>query len=148
REGTRQRRQARLSTVRGGSRSEANWFPSQPSVGSLPAIDIFSDLSEEDLRSLRREMTEQSYTKGQIIFLQEEQAHELFLLKKGRVQTYRLTPSGKRLELATVPAGTFFGEVPLLGHATHHATAEVIEDAVLGVVSRLALERILRERPT
>ncbi len=135
-------------TVRGGRRSETRWYPPQSSTNSLLAIDLFSDLREEDIQSLRREMTEQFYAKGQIIYLQEEQAQELFLLKKGRVQTYRLTTSGKRLELTTVPAGTFFGEVPLLERVTHHATAEAAEDAVLGVVRRSALERMIRERPT
>jgi CRP-like cAMP-binding protein len=116
-----------------------------PAVGG---IDIFADLSEAEVRALGREMTEQVYAKGQIIFLQEEQAQELFLLKRGRVQTYRLTASGKRLELATVPAGTFFGEVPLLGGLAHHATAEVTEQAVLGVGRRPALEQMIWARPT
>ena len=148
REETKESRLPRGSSVRGGRRSETRWYPTQSPTNSLLAIDLFSDLGEEDIQSLRREMTEQFYAKGQIIYLQEEQAQELFLLKKGRVQTYRLTTSGKRLELTTVPAGTFFGEVPLLERVTHHATAEATEDAVLGVVRRPALERMIRERPT
>ncbi|HEY7124849.1 MAG TPA: Crp/Fnr family transcriptional regulator [Ktedonobacterales bacterium] len=148
REETKENRQPRGPSVRGGRRSEARWYQTPSSPSSLLAIDLFSDLGEEDIQSLRREMTEQFFAKGQIIYLQEEQAQELFLLKKGRVQTYRLTTSGKRLELTTVPAGTFFGEVPLLERVTHHATAEATEDAVLGVVRRSALERMIRERPT
>jgi len=148
REGAREYRQPHIPSVRGGTHAEAKWFPAHSSASSLLAIDIFSDLQEEDIRPLRQEMTEQVYTKGQIIYFQEEQAQELFLLKKGRVQTYRLTPSGKRLELATIPAGTFFGEVPLPSRVIHHATAEAVEDSVMGRIRRPALERLIRERPT
>jgi CRP/FNR family cyclic AMP-dependent transcriptional regulator len=148
RDEAREYRPPSVPSGKGGRHAEARWLSAQSPTGSLLAIDLFSDLGEEDIRSLRREMTEQFYTKGQIIYLQEEPAQELFLLKKGRVQTYRLTTSGKRLELTTVPAGTFFGEVPLLEQVTHHATAEAAEDAVLGVVRRPALERMIRERPT
>ncbi len=148
REEARESNQSYMPPARGRRHAEAHWFASTASPHSLLAIDLFSDLGEEDLRWLCREMTEQCYSRGQIIYLQEEPAQELFLLKKGRVQTYRLTTSGKRLELTTVPAGTFFGEVPLLERVTHHATAEAAEDAVLGVVRRPALERMIRERPT
>jgi CRP/FNR family cyclic AMP-dependent transcriptional regulator len=148
REETREQRQSYVSPVRGRRSAEAHWLSTPSAPSPLPAIDLFSDLGEADIRSLCREMTEHFYTKGQIIYLQEEPAQELFLLKRGRVQTYRLTTSGKRLELTTVPAGTFFGEVPLLEQVTHHATAEAAEDAVLGVIRRPALERMIRERPT
>jgi CRP/FNR family transcriptional regulator len=59
-----------------------------------------------------------------------------------------MTSTGKRLELATIQAGTFFGEVPLLGEALHHASAEAVEDVVVGIFSRPHLEQVIRDWPT
>jgi len=70
----------------------------------------------------------------------------LFLLKRGRVQLYRLTPAGKRLELATVEPGTFFGEMPFLGESLRHTFAEATEDSLICVMSRADIERLMRER--
>jgi len=84
--------------------------------------------------------------RGQILYSQEDRAEVLFLLKRGRVQLYRLTPSGKRLELATIEPGTFFGEMPFLGESLRHTFAEATEDSLICVMSRADIERLMRER--
>src|SRR5262249_52861831 len=85
--------------------------------------------------------------KGQILYSQEDRAEVLFLLKRGRVQLYRLTPSGKRLDLATIEPGTFFGEMPWLGESLRHTFAEAVEDSLLCIMSRPDVERLMREQP-
>ncbi len=110
-------------------------------------MDLFSDLKPEVVVSLYQHMSQRKYSKGQLIYLQDEPTPGLFLLRQGRVQVYRMTSSGKRLELATIQAGTFFGEVPLLGEALHHASAEAVEDVVVGIFSRQHLEQVIREWP-
>ncbi|HEY7347135.1 MAG TPA: Crp/Fnr family transcriptional regulator [Ktedonobacterales bacterium] len=120
---------------------------STPHSSSLLSMDLFSDLKEESIVSIYRRMPQRKYAKGQLIYLQDEPSQGLFLLRQGRVQVYRLTSNGKRLELATIHAGTFFGEVPLLGEALHHASAEAGEDAIVGIFSRPHLEQVIREWP-
>lgn len=85
--------------------------------------------------------------KGRILYTQQDEAEALFLLKHGRVQLYRLTPGGKRLELATLEPGTFFGEMPLLGESLRHAFAEAIDDSLVCVVSRGDVERLIQVHP-
>lgn len=114
---------------------------------SSMTMDLFCDLKQEVIASLYQHMSQRKYAKGQLIYLQDEPTPGLFLLRQGRVQVYRMTSNGKRLELATAQAGTFFGEVPLLGEALHHASAEAVEDVVVGIVSRQQLEQIIRDWP-
>jgi CRP-like cAMP-binding protein len=119
-------------------------------AGHTPAaltMDLFSDLKPEVVASLYQHMSQRKYSKGQLIYLQDEPTPGLFLLRQGRVQVYRMTSNGKRLELATIQAGTFFGEVPLLNEALHHASAEAVEDVVVGIFSRQHLEQVIREWP-
>lgn len=113
----------------------------------LLTIDIFRDLPPEAINLLDRQVTTVTCLKGRTLYSQEDQGEALFLLKKGRVQLYRLTASGKRLDLATLESGTFFGEMPLLGESLHNASAIATEDSLLCVMSPADVERLIRERP-
>src|SRR6266571_1176969 len=109
------------------TRQGFSWFakkrtqPAQPGSSAFPpkecmlAMDLFCDLEPAALAAFERQTEMRTCRKGQILYSQEDRAEVLFLLKRGRVQLYRLTPSGKRLELATLEPGTFFGEMPLVG---------------------------------
>ncbi|MBI4493570.1 MAG: Crp/Fnr family transcriptional regulator [Chloroflexi bacterium] len=113
----------------------------------LRAIDIFRDLSSEDLAWLEGATRMTTAPKGQIIYHQEDTAEGLFLLKRGRVRLSRLSPSGKKLELAVLEPGTFFGEMPLLGERMRNASAEAVEDCTLCVMSQADIERLVLRRP-
>jgi CRP/FNR family transcriptional regulator, cyclic AMP receptor protein len=109
-------------------------------------MDIFCDLEPEAMASFERQTEMRTCRRGQILYSQEDRAEVLFLLKRGRVQLYRLTPTGKRLELAVIESGTFFGEMPLVGESLRHTFAEAVEDSLICVMSRADIERLMRER--
>ncbi len=85
--------------------------------------------------------------RGRVIYHQQDRAEGLFLLKKGRVRLYRLSPSGKKLELGVLDPGTFFGEMPLLGEHMRNATAEAMENSILCLLGRADIERLILRRP-
>jgi cAMP-binding proteins - catabolite gene activator and regulatory subunit of cAMP-dependent protein kinases len=114
----------------------------------LLTMDIFRDLSPEDIHAIKHQTFMRSCAKGQILYSQNDRAEALFLLKRGQVQLYRLTPGGKRLELATLDPGTFFGEMPLLGETLRHTYAEVTEEALVCVMSRTDVERMIETHPS
>lgn len=118
-----------------------------PKRDYLLTMDIFCDLGADVIDAIAHQTEMRTCRKGQILYSQEDRAEALFILKRGRVQMYRLTPSGKRLELATIEPGTFFGEMPLLGESLRHAYAEAIEESLICVMSRTDVERLIRERP-
>jgi CRP/FNR family transcriptional regulator, cyclic AMP receptor protein len=108
---------------------------------------LFCDLPAAEIGALERQIRMVTCPKGRILYSQEDRAEALFLLKHGRVRLYRLTPSGKRLELATLGPGMFFGEMPLLGESLRHAFAEAVEDSLICVMSRVDVERLIRDKP-
>ena len=71
----------------------------------------------------------------------------LFIVKEGRVQLYRISPEGKKLVIATLGAGTLFGEMPLLGQQLHNTFAEASEESVICIMSRKDLERLFLNKP-
>jgi CRP-like cAMP-binding protein len=113
----------------------------------LSKIHIFSDLTSGELAQLDRQLTMTTCNPGKIFYMPEETGEVLFLLKKGRVQLYRLSPAGKKLVIATLGPGTFFGEMSLVGQGMHNAFAEAIDECLLCVMSRADLKRLMRVHP-
>lgn len=113
----------------------------------LSTIEIFRDLSLAELAEMDRQITMSSCEPGKIFYMPEDSGEVLFLLKKGRVQLYRLSPSGKKLVVATLGPGAIFGEMSLVGQGMHNTFAEAIDECMLCVMSRADVERLMREKP-
>ena len=113
----------------------------------LREIDIFCDLAPADLAWLEATTQMLAVGRGEVIYHQEEQAAGLFLLKQGRVRLSRVTASGRRLDLALLEPGTFFGEMPLLGERLRNASAEALDDCILCLMSQADVEALVLRRP-
>lgn len=120
----------------------------QDKLNYLSTIEIFRDLSMSDLAEMDRQITMSSCAPGKIFYMPEETGEVLFLLKKGRVQLYRLSPEGKKIVVATLGPGAVFGEMSLVGQGMHNTFAEAVDECMLCVMSRPDVERLMRERPT
>jgi len=115
--------------------------------GYLQMVDVFQDLTEDEMEEIDRATTITSCRKGKILYMPEDTSEVLFLLKQGRVQLYRISPDGKKLIIATIGPGTVFGEMALIGQGMHNTFAEAIENCVLCVMSREDVERLLITKP-
>lgn len=113
----------------------------------LRAIDIFRDLSAEDLAWLEQATRMLAVRKGRVIYEQQDPTEGLYLLKQGRVRLFRISASGKRLDLLTIYPGTFFGELPLLGEHMRNASAEALDDCVLCLITQRDIERLVLRQP-
>lgn len=88
-----------------------------------------------------------TYSKGEIIYWQHDEAKEVFLLVRGRVELAHITPDGKRLKLAMIRPVAFFGEVSVAPGTTHFATAQAVEAVQVLALGREEVELLLRKRP-
>ena len=116
-------------------------------VGYLSAVEVFKDLTPDEMEWLGRVTTEVTCEKGRIIYTPGESGQVLYLLKKGAVDLYRLSPEGKKLVTAHLRAGTFFGEMSVLGQGMYDSFAGAAEPAVLCAMSQVDVERLLLTKP-
>lgn len=114
---------------------------------ALSKIEVFQDLTEDEVAEIDRQTTMTTCEPGRVFYAPEETGEVLFLLKKGRVQLYRLSPEGKKLVVAVLEPGSFFGEMSLVGQGMHNTFAEAIDDCLICVMSRLDVERMLTSKP-
>ena len=116
-------------------------------VRYLSSIQVFRDLTPEDLAMMDKQTTMSTCQAGKIFYMPEDSGEVLFLLKKGRVQLYRIAPNGKKLVVATLGPGAIFGEMSLVGQGMHNTFAESVDECILCVMSRSDVERLVREKP-
>jgi CRP-like cAMP-binding protein len=110
-------------------------------------FDVFLGLSKAVMAEMVRTTTMSTCRLGKIFYRPEDASEVLFILKKGRVQLYRLSPEGKKLTVAALGPGTIFGEMGIIGQGMHSKFAEAVEDCLLCVMSRHDVERLLLSKP-
>lgn len=119
----------------------------QEKLHYLTTIEIFRDLSRPEIEAIDRQLSMSTSPAGNVFYMPEETGEVLFLLKKGTVQLYRLTPEGKKIVVATLGPGSLFGEMSLIGQGMHSTFAEAVDECKLCVMSRPDVERLMREKP-
>ncbi len=110
-------------------------------------MDIFADLDPAEMEELDRKMVFTTYERGKTLYEPDERKEVLFMLKTGRVEIYRLSPEGRKLVIASIGPGTFFGEMALVGQGMYDSFAEAVEDSTACVMTRSDVERLLLSKP-
>ena len=110
-------------------------------------IDIFADLDDDEIKELERMMVLTTYERGKTLYEPNERKEVLFLLKTGMVEIYRLSSEGRKLVIASIGPGTFFGEMALVGQGMYDSYAEAVEDSTACVMRRIDVERLLLAKP-
>ncbi|MCP3821697.1 cyclic nucleotide-binding domain-containing protein [Streptomyces sp. A3M-1-3] len=75
-------------------------------------VDIFCDISEQEMESIATAAPMKSYSSGEILYEPTQPSEVLFIRKKGRVRVFRVSADGRALTTAVITPGTIFGENP------------------------------------
>ena len=125
--------------------------PAKPQLTGKAAFlsdtDIFRDLSSQELEELDRMTAMSTCRRGKVFYTPGETGEVLFILKRGRVNLYRINSDGKKLVTSTIGAGTVFGEMSLVAQGMHDTFAEAAEECTLCVMSRSDVEHLLLSKP-
>ena len=116
-------------------------------LGYLSAIDIFRDMDSDDMERLERMTRMSTVRKGQVLFGPGDTDEMLFLLKRGKVQLYKLSPDGRKLVLSLVEPDTFFGQMSILGQQMASTFAEATEDSTVCIMTRDDIEALIKRKP-
>jgi CRP-like cAMP-binding protein len=110
-------------------------------------MKLFRDLDHDEFELLMSSTRMSTTAAGQIFYAPGDRGQVLFLLKRGRVQLYCLSPGGRKLVLAEVGAGAIFGEMALAGQELYDTFAEALEPCLLYVLSKADMVRLLQKEP-
>ena len=121
--------------------------PTLPIADYLRKVDIFQDLSREEIEDLFKGTVLKECVPGTVFFTPEDSSERVFILKLGQVEVYRLTANGKRLVTRRIGPGTIFGEMGLLGQTLQGCFAEATESSLVCMATKDDILQLLRERP-
>ncbi|MDP9365238.1 MAG: Crp/Fnr family transcriptional regulator [Chloroflexota bacterium] len=116
-------------------------------LGYLLETEVFASLSEPERTWLMESTTMVTCERGRIFYAPDEAGEVVFILKRGRVDLFRLSPEGRKLVVASLGAHTIFGEMGLIGQGMYGCYAEAAEDSLLCVLSRTDLQALIRRNP-
>ena len=113
----------------------------------LSDMDILRDLSEPEIEVLMSTAVTRAAKKGTVLYGAEDGPEVLFLLTSGKVELYRRSEDGKKLTLAILEKGTFFGEMSLIGQGLLGTWAAALEDSVICALSRDDVQSLILDHP-
>lgn len=99
----------------------------------LRAFELFADLSDEQLFTIAKAVRQSSVGEGEVVFDEQDEGDELYLVEKGEVRLSKKTPFGEQV-LAISGQGQFFGEMNFIDPTQRSADAVADLDTQLFVL--------------
>jgi CRP/FNR family transcriptional regulator, cyclic AMP receptor protein len=118
-----------------------------PSVEIFADGDLLADLPAEDRAEVARMVSVAEYPAGHIFYAPDDPADRVYLLQRGRVRLYKLSPEGRALTLMLLEPPAIFGEMALAEGGRHDSFAETMADCTVGTLGQAVLRRVLRRNP-
>lgn len=118
-------------------------------VRTLRRVELFAQLTEDELRRLAERLRYAPFAKGNTIAKQGAPAqHWLFIIINGDAEVFLEAASGEKRSLNVLTKGDFFGEMSLMTGSPRVATVVAKTDVECYRLDKDAFEEILLARPT
>ncbi|WP_026548696.1 Crp/Fnr family transcriptional regulator [Arthrobacter sp. Br18] len=113
----------------------------------LNAVELFADLTAEEMDTLDRMAPPRLFHSGELVFSQSQPTKALFILKAGRIRIFRVAEDGKTLTIAILEPGAVFGEMLLVGMQMYDNYAEALEESTVCQLSAAEVENHFLSNP-
>ncbi len=125
----------------------ANFFrkPSLKDISLIKNTHLFDSLGEKSFHKLLKSFKYKIYDKGNLIFKEKSKGNTFYIIAEGSISVFTTNIEGKKIHLARLEEGSYFGEQSLIGHASksRNASIEAITDTKLIVIKGKYLKEII-----
>ena len=97
----------------------------------LHQLEFFSGLSPEALSQVVSTAEQRSYLRGDMVFREDDDAKDLFVVRKGRIAIANRSPDGRESVLALMSPGDLFGDMALFDGQGRSAGARALEESLV-----------------
>jgi CRP-like cAMP-binding protein len=125
----------------------ATAIPLTDKILHLKNIEIFADLSVNELAAVASVTEEAAFDEMEIVFREGEIGDTLFLVLEGEVAVIKDCNADREFELDSIGPGDYFGEMALFGDDRRSATIRVKKTARFLTLNKQELQEIVREYP-
>ena len=120
-------------------------------IDYLGHVSLLKDLhhNSEALEVFASYLHLREFDEGEKIMSEGDMERCMYLLVKGSVDVYKLTPDGDRFRVATISSQdyAYIGEGALLHDSPRSSTVQATSHTICLVMTRVKFEEFCRERP-
>lgn len=117
-------------------------------LGLLKGVELFSELSEEQIGMLADLVVSQNFNRDETVVLEgDDSVQALYLIASGSVQVYMTGIDGRETILSFLERGDFFGEMSLIDGEPRSASVRTVTDAQMLIIHRESFLKLIRQSP-
>ncbi|MBK7979340.1 MAG: Crp/Fnr family transcriptional regulator [Ignavibacteriae bacterium] len=113
----------------------------------LQDLPLFSELTIDELRKLTQLSYIKNYSKEEYVFHEGEEFKGIFIIVKGTIKIFKMSPQGKEYILHLLTKPHYFGDVPLFTGGDCPASVQAMEDAALLFIPKNEFIMLLENNP-
>lgn len=110
-------------------------------------IPLFSGLSRAQLGQFQDIAQEKSFGRGELIFSEGDEGNGFYVILRGTVKIFKVSPDGKEHILHIFSVGQTFGEVPVFAGEHFPANAQALQEVRVLFFPRAAFVALLEKNP-
>jgi CRP/FNR family transcriptional regulator len=114
---------------------------------NLKKIDLFKNLTDEELKELQAYLVTTAYKKKEYIFSEGDSPEWFYIVSAGKVKVTKLSHEGKEIILEVISPHDIFGGVAVLRNFPYPANAVAMEDTEAIKITRKNLMRLVDRFP-
>jgi CRP/FNR family transcriptional regulator, cyclic AMP receptor protein len=113
----------------------------------LMNVELFGALPPAQLEQIAQQATPRLLTRGDVLFAQDDDPTELFVVVDGRIAIFNNASDGRESMVALMEAGDLFGELPLFDGLPRSAGARALESSEVVVIPYAPLRELYQSQP-
>jgi len=105
-----------------------------PSFDEVRDIPYVAGLSADEMHGLARRLRARGYRPGEMIFWQGDRCQGLYIVLRGRVRIFRVSPAGREVVVRVLGPGRTFADPAVFDDGPLPASAAAVDPSVVGVL--------------
>lgn len=111
-------------------------------------VPIFSSLTYEEMMEVAKITRENSFEKGEMIYMAGDKGEKLYVIHSGKVKITRFTDTGKEQVIRVLGPGEFMGELSLFSSLPLTDNGEALCNTVVCMIDGNKLKELMKRYPT
>jgi len=116
-------------------------------VDLLSSLPYFADLGIEEIKRIDNDLTERSFARGEVLFLEGEPCQGLYIVASGRIRVFVSSAEGREQVILIAKAGDTFNDAPVFDGGASPASASAMEPSNVYIVPREMVLSLLADCP-
>ena len=113
----------------------------------MKRVPVFTKMKNEEIEKIADQCERRSYTKDDLILVEDQAGQILFIILNGTVKITRTSEEGREVILTILKTGDFFGELALLDGKGRSANVVAMDNSELLLLTRSEFLVLIEKYP-